>query len=76
MSFRNSWTLDACVGHWAQNAGRWTLDTGLWASDAEHWTERWTLDVRTSILNSPKVWKQQRYINHFIVELFIDENLR
>ena len=49
MSFRNSWTLDACVGHWAQNAGRWTLDTGLWASDAEHWTldaGLWTFELQ------------------------------
>ena len=27
-AYRNSWTLDARVGHWTLDAGCWTLDPG------------------------------------------------
>ena len=29
-AYRNSWTLDASVGHWTLNARPWTLDPVHW----------------------------------------------
>ena len=46
-AYRNSWTLDARVGHWTLGAGLWTLDSGRWTLDAGLWmldSGRWTLD--------------------------------
>ena len=54
-AYRNSWALDARVGHWTLDtglwtldSGHWTLDIGLWTLDSGHWTldtGPWTLDA-------------------------------
>ena len=54
-AYRNSWALDARVGHWTLDTGLWTLDSrhwtldiGLWTLDSGHWTldsGPWTLDA-------------------------------
>ena len=54
-AYRNSWTLDARVEHWALDAGLWTLDSGRWTLDAALWTldaGRWTLDAGRWTLDS------------------------
>ena len=54
-AYRDSWTLDARVGHWTLDAKFWTLDSGRWPLDARLWTldsGRWTLDAGRWTLNA------------------------
>ena len=57
MTYQDTWTLDATVGHWTLDSGRWTFYAGLWTLDSEWWTldvglwrlgselRRWMLDA-------------------------------
>ena len=47
-AYRNSWTLDARVGHWSLDAGLWKLDSGGWTLEAGLWrlgSGNWTLEA-------------------------------
>ena len=59
LAYRNSWTLDATVGHWTLDTVPWTLDSGRWTLYTGLWTlesGRWILDTRLWTLNA-RLWK-------------------
>ena len=71
-AYRNSWTLDARVEHWALDAGLWTLDSGRWTLDAGLWTldtGRWTLDAEhwTLILRAALILCSQSWNDTWII---------